>query len=129
VAYRLRWREIMWKPLAERIVLACPSTTATNLDSQPVPPGQVWEITFADVYNGSGESFKVEICIVDHGQVIPFNTTAALATLTPVSTNIVPLLGESQILRSRCTGSASGGTMTFAFTGKRRFIDPETGSY
>jgi hypothetical protein len=118
----------MLKYLAERLTNTCPTTTATDIDSQRVPPGEVWEINFAAVYNGSAEAFKIEICIVDHGQVIPFNTTAALATLTPVSTNIVPLLGESQILRARCTGSTNGGVITFTFTGKRRFIDPATGA-
>ena len=118
----------MWKPLAERLTNTCPSTTATNIDSQPVPVGEVWEINFANVYNGSAEAFKVELCIVDHGQVIPFNTTAALATLTPIATDIVPLLGESQILRARCTGSASGGVMTFTFTGKRHYKDPDSGA-
>ena len=110
----------MWAPLDERIAQLCPSTTATNIDSQPVPSGELWEITWIDVYNGSSENFKVEMAKVDHGQVIRFNTTAALATLTPVATNICPQLGEGQILRVIGTGSSSGGTITVAFTGKRR---------
>ena len=119
----------MWRPLAERLACICPSTTATNIDSQPVPAGEVWELNFAEVYNGSGEAFKVELCLIDHGQVIPFNTTAALATLTPVATNTLPLLGESQMLRARCTGSGSGGLITLAFTGKRHGQNPDTGAY
>jgi hypothetical protein len=113
----------MWRPISERLAQICPSTTPTAIDSQVVPAGEVWELTFAAVYNGSAENFKVELCIVDHGQVIPFNVTAALSTGAAVATNIVPILLEGQILRARCTGSASGGTMTFVFTGQRLTLD------
>jgi len=109
----------MRKTFVLRITKACPTTTATFLNEDPVPPGESWEPRFVVVYNGSAESFKVEIGVLRQGVFTPFNVTAALATLTPVATDIIPLLGEGDALAVRATGSASGGNITLVATGWR----------
>ena len=115
----------MPKMFVLRITKACPTTAATFLNEDPVPPGEIWEPRFVAVYNGSAESFKVEIGVLNSGVFTPFNVTAALATLTPVATDVIPLLGEGDTLAARATGSASGGNITLLATGWRRpLADP-----
>jgi hypothetical protein len=105
-----------------RLTQKCPSTTATNIDSDPVPAGEVWDLDFVCVYNGSAENFKVEIQIEDRGAAWTWSYTATLATVQPVVPTRNPSLREGQRLRAVCTGSSAGGDMTLLATGWRRKI-------
>jgi hypothetical protein len=109
----------MREPLFIRVVKKCPTTTETAIQSGQVPPGELWELNFVAVFNGSAENFLIKIQVLNRAQAITYSYTATLGTLQAALPAVNPMLAESEILQVLATGSAAGGDITLLATGWR----------
>jgi len=112
----------MREPLFIREVRKCPTTTETAIQSRRVPPGEIWDLKFVTVFNGSAENFLIKIQVLDAQQAITYSYTATLGTLQPALPAVNPMLAEGQILQVLATGSSAGGDITLLATGWRHKI-------
>lgn len=110
-------------PLGERATATTNAGTAVNVDSQKVPPGEVWRLNFAALNNESGENVSLAWAVVRGSQVIKLKYTAALATAAGDILDPQPLLFEGDLLRAVVTGSANSSLVTLLFTGWRVPLD------
>ena len=117
----------MREPLFIRVAVNCPGTTETAIQSGQVPPGELWELNFVAVFNGSAESFLIKIQVLNRDQAITYSYTAALATLQAVALAANPMLAEGEILQVLATGSSAGGDITLLATGWRTPIRENAG--
>ena len=109
----------MREPLFIRVVRNCDTTTETAIRSGQVPPGEIWELDFVTVFNGSAENFLIKIQVLNRSQAITYSYTATLATLQAALPAVNPMLAEGEILQVLATGSAAGGDITLLATGWR----------
>jgi hypothetical protein len=117
----------MREPLFIRVVKKCPSTTETAIQSGQVPPGEIWELDFVTVFNGSAENFLIKIQVLNRSQAITYSYTATLATLQAALPAVNPMLAEGEILQVLATGSSAGGDITLLATGWRTPIRENAG--
>jgi len=113
-----------WQPLGERVTGITNTTTAVNVDSQRVPAGQIWALTFAVLSNLSGETVAVIWAIVRGAQVIQFSKAGTLADGDGNAAYPLPMLFEGEILRAIVTGSAAKSTVILAYNGWRVGLPP-----
>lgn len=103
----------------ERRSLISGGATAVTIQSEQVPPGEVWQPFHASVYNGSSDTVKVQWCIVATNGNILCAADASVATLTATGTNVLPMVGPGERLGAVCTGTATAGPLTLAVSGRK----------
>jgi len=113
-----------WQVLGERITGRTNTSTAVNVDSQPVPPGEVWALTFALLSNQSGEAVSVVWAIVRGSQQVKFSKAAALADGDGNAAYPLPALFEGEFLRAIVTGTAATSLVILAYNGWRIPLAP-----
>lgn len=107
-------------PLVERVVGSTNTTTAANIESQQVPPGEVWELGFACLYNESGEPVTVSWLMVDGTRLEQLTGTDQVANNDSLPFPLpLPTLPEGAKLRAKVTGVAQTGKVTLILTGRR----------
>ena len=108
--------------LAIRVVGSSNAGTAALVETQKVPPDEIWDLDFAALHNQSGES-------VTHQWVLEWGSTLVLlcadntvADGKAVSTNILPTLGAGEKFAAQVTGTAKVGQVTMVVSGRRRKV-------
>ena len=109
--------------LIERVVASTNTTTAVNVESQQVPPGEFWVLHSAALFNESGEPVTVAFYLVDGTRAIQLAPTDQVANsdALPLPAPTPTLPGGSK-LRARVTGVAQTGKVTLVLTGYRKSL-------
>ena len=113
-----------WRPWGERITGRTNTSTAVNVDSQIVPPGQIWLPTFAVLSNQSGETVSLTWALVRGSQVIKFGLTSSLSDGDGNSPFPLPMLAEGEVLRAIVTGTSNSSLVILAYNGWRVSLVP-----
>lgn len=108
------------QPLIERVAATTNTTTAVDVESQQVPAEEVWELSYAGLYNESGEPVTVSFFLVDGTRTIQLAATDQVGNnnTLPLALPLASLPGGSK-LRAKVTGVALTGKVTLLLTGRR----------
>jgi hypothetical protein len=96
-------------PLSARLYGLTNAGTAVTFDTEPVDPGELWEVQSLSANNQSGESVTVSFSVVTSSEVIQLAPLATVATGDAVGPYLTPLLIEGQKIRATFKGTAMTG--------------------
>jgi hypothetical protein len=113
-----------WSILQARLLGLSNSSTAVTFETEPVLPGEVWEIISLSAANSSGESVTASFAVVTGAEVIQLAATATVADGDATTTTAAPLLIEGQRIRATFKGSAKVGPVAALVTGRRLPFPP-----
>lgn len=106
-------------PIGERIAGKTDLANIVFVDSQIVPPGQVWRLNFAALNNESGETISVRWAVVRGSQSMILRLTSTLATGRADILDPPPILWEGELLRGRIKGTSTKAPVWLIYTGWR----------
>jgi len=107
------------RPITARTVGATNASTAAYVASDQVPPGEIWVLDFASLYNQSGESVTLQWCILAGATAIVISADSTVADGKAVDTIELPALREGENFAARVTGAANKGPVILVFSARR----------
>jgi hypothetical protein len=105
--------------LAIRVAGATKTSTAVLVETQPVPPDEVWELDFAAFYNQSGESVTQQWALKWGSTLVLVSADNTVADGKAVSTLELPTLAAGEKFAAQVTGAAKTGQVTMVVSGRR----------
>jgi len=103
--------------ICERIVQTTNAATAVNLDTDDVDPGEVALITYASLFNESGEAVTVEFLVMRGAQEFQLGPSNVVQTEDAGETLPWLVLGVGEFFRAVVTGTANKGKVTLLVSG------------
>lgn len=111
------------KELAIRVVGATQTTTPVLLETQQVPPDEIWVLKFAAFYNQSGEAVTQQWALEWGSTVVLVSADNTVADGKAVGTNLLPTLAAGEKFAAQVTGVAKQGQVTMVVSGCRTKIN------
>lgn len=103
--------------ICERIVQTTNAGTAVNLDTDDVDPGEVAIITYASLFNESGETVTVEFVVMRGAQELQVGPNQVILTEQAAETRPWLVLGAGEYFRAAVTGTANSSKVTLLVSG------------
>ena len=107
------------RELAIRVAGATNTSTAVLVETQPVPPDEIWELDFAAFHNQSGESVTQQWGLEWGSTLVLVSADSTVADGKAVSTNLLPTLAAGEKFAAQVTGAAAKGKVTMVLSGRR----------
>jgi hypothetical protein len=105
--------------LAIRVTGSTSAGTAALVETQPVPPDEIWVLGFASLHNQSGESVTHQWALEWGSTLVLISADNTVADGKAVSTDILPTLAVGEKFAAQVTGAAKLGLVTMVVSGWR----------
>jgi len=105
--------------LAIRVAGATNTTAPVLLETQPVPPDEIWVLKFAALHNQSGESVTHQWALKWGSTLVLVSADNTVADGKAVGTDMLPTLAAGEKFAAQVTGTAKIGPVTLVVSGWR----------